>query len=164
MIVDSEKYSVVTRVVGYAISQVRLAASGNAALEHTEKCIRTENGKIVFGLAVRRQTPMIEKLGVWRDILSWPALVSSLVPMVLMISTSIFFAWRSFKINDGLSGPCLDWFQAFKRLTLERECVQRSAFRLAHGLNQVNRQLNALPCSIPQNGSESDVMIQSWQE
>ena len=67
MIVDSEKYSVVTRVVGYATSQVRLAASGNAALEHTEKRIRTENGKIVFGLAVRRQAPTIEKLGVWRD-------------------------------------------------------------------------------------------------
>src|SRR6202795_4581729 len=67
MIVDSEKYSVVTRVVGYATSQVRLAASGNAALEHTEKCIRTENGKIVFGLAVRPQAPTIEKLGVWRD-------------------------------------------------------------------------------------------------
>jgi hypothetical protein len=65
MIVDSETYSVVTRVVGYATSQVRLAASGNAALEHPEKCIRTENGKIVFGLAVRRQAPTIEKLGVW---------------------------------------------------------------------------------------------------
>src|ERR1700675_4067852 len=67
MIVDSENHSVVTRVVGNAASQVRLAASGNAALEHTEKCIRTENGKIVFGLAVRRKVPTIEKLCVWRD-------------------------------------------------------------------------------------------------
>ena len=45
-------------------------------------------------------------------ILSWPALVSNLVPMVLMVSASIFFACRSFKINDGLrlylggSGHC----------------------------------------------------------
>ena len=49
-------------------------------------------------------------------ILSWPALVSNLVPMVLMVSASIFFAWRSFKINDGLpdsEAPKLNLEQPF---------------------------------------------------
>src|ERR1700736_6120681 len=67
MIVDSENYSVATRVIDYAATQVRFAASGNAALKHTEKCIRTKDGKVVFGLAVCRQAPTIGKLGVWRD-------------------------------------------------------------------------------------------------
>ena len=61
-------------------------------------------------------TAMLLRNSLLLAMLSWLALVSSLVPMVLMVSASIFFAWRSFKINDGLpnsEAPKLNLEQPF---------------------------------------------------
>ena len=79
-----------------------------------------ESGGELLAVAYRgcnlATTAMLLRNSLLLAILSWPALVSSLVPMVLMVSASIFFAWRSFKINDGLpdsEAPKLNLEQPF---------------------------------------------------
>jgi uncharacterized membrane protein (DUF4010 family) len=87
-----------------------------AELAHRVK----ESGGGLLAVAYRgcnlATTAMLLRNSLLLAILSWPALVSSLVPMVLMVSASIFFAWRSFKINDGLpdsEAPKLNLEQPF---------------------------------------------------
>jgi uncharacterized membrane protein (DUF4010 family) len=82
-----------------------------------------ESGGQLLAVAYRgcnlATTAMLLRNSLLLAILSWPALVSSWVPMVLMVSASIFFAWRSFKINDGLpdsEAPKLNLEQPFSLL------------------------------------------------
>ena len=79
--------------------------NSTAAVAELSRRVKESGGKLL-AVAYRgcnlATAAMLLRNSLLLAILSWPALVSSLVPMVLMVSASHFFAWRSFKINDGL--------------------------------------------------------------
>ena len=93
--------------------------NSTAAVAELARRVKESGGKLL-AVAYRgcnlATAAMLLRNSLLLAILSWPALISSLLPMVLMVSASIFFAWRSFKINDGLpdsEAPKLNLEQPF---------------------------------------------------